>query len=646
MGLITKFIIAAKALSTSGRWGLTRLHFGIDEASSGLLPMRAGKVALLVSLLPVALAAANFDIASHYRKVEYRIPMRDGVRLFTIAYIPKDETTKYPILFTRTPYSIAPYGANKFPDHLGPSDRFAQDGFIFVYQDARGRYMSEGRFVDDRAILDSHKSKNDIDESTDAYDSIDWLVKNVPSNNGKVGMVGISYPGFYTATALVDSHPALIAASPQAPMANLYMGDDAYHNGAFFLAANFDFYSEFVKQNNPTLPERHPDFEFGTHDGYKFFLQLGPLRNANSNYFHDRNPYWTDLLQHTAYDRFWQSRDILPHLKSVRPAVLVVGGWYDAEDLAGTLGVFRAIEKQSPQTSLNLVMGPWCHGCWQRQNGDHLGDIHFGSKTSEFFLDNIELPFFRHYLKGAPDPELPKAYVFETGKNEWKRESAWPPREARAEHMYLQQGKGLRMQPPPASTGFDEYVSNPNNPVPFFNKPTVEMAREYMDGDQRFVSNRPDVLTYQTEPLQQDVTFAGPFSPALYVSTTATDSDFDVKLIDVYPGDAGNGLAGYQQLVRGEPFRGKFRNSFESPEPFKPGSVQAIRFTTPDIFHCFLKGHRIMVQIQSSWFPLTDRNPQTFLVIPTAEPRQFVTATQRVYRTASQPSGIQALVLQ
>ncbi|MBV8808267.1 MAG: CocE/NonD family hydrolase [Acidobacteriaceae bacterium] len=586
--------------------------------------------------------ADSFDVRANYNKFEYRIPMRDGVRLFTAVYAPKDTSQKWPILLTRTPYSVGPYGVDKYRTHVGPSDKFAEDKFIFVYQDARGRFQSEGEFVDVRPIRSDAVGSTSTDESTDAYDTIDWLVKNVPNNNGKVGMVGISYDGFYTDAALVHAHPALVAASPQAPMADLYMGDDAYHSGAFMLVANFSFYTGFMKQSNPVFPEKQEkEFAYGTKDGYKFYLNMGPLANAEQSYFHRQNSYWTDLIEHTTYDRYWQERNILPHLKTATPAVLVVGGWFDAEDLSGTLKTFRAIEAQSAQTENKLVMGPWAHGAWQRSKGDKLGDISFGSDTGPFFENEILLPFFRHYLKGAPDPGLPAAYVFETGKNVWRKEQHWPPAKAQPEELYLRAGGKLSFDPAVETSGFDEYVSDPNKPVPFLNKPALYMEPEYMDGDQRFVKSRPDVLSYETEPLAADVTIAGPISPTLVVSSSGTDSDFDVKLVDVYPDDALGGVGGYEQLVRGEPFRGKFRNSFEQPQPFTPGEVQQIHFTMPDAYHCFLKGHKILVQVQSSWFPLTDRNPQTFSDIPHARPDQFVRATERIYRSPGAASFVE-----
>jgi uncharacterized protein len=558
--------------------------------------------------------------------------MRDGVKLFTSVYTPKDNSIQFPILLTRTPYGTGPYEANAYPEQLGPSREFAPDKFIFVYQDVRGRYMSEGEFVDVRPVKNVLKGSTDTDETTDTFDTIDWLVKNIPNNNGKVGLVGISYDGFYTSSGMIRAHPALVAASPQAPMADLFMGDDAYHNGAFFLIANFSFYADFPKQNNPVSSQPKEEFQYGTEDGFQFYMKMGSVANSDASYLRYKNPYWTDTYTHTIYDEFWKSRDVVPQLKDITPAVLVVGGWYDAEDLSGTLKTFRAIGAQSPATANTLVMGPWSHAGWQQGNGEKLGDISFGAPTARF-LRSLELSFFRHYLKGASEPALPKAIAFETGANVWKKLNQWPPPATRQRLYFHAHGK-LASDSPMDENAFDEYLSDPNNPVPAFAAPTLTMKKSYMVADQRFVEKRKDVLRYRTGPLRQDLAVAGPISPDLRVSTTGTDSDFDVKLIDVSPD-------GYQQLVRGEPFRGKFRHSFERPEPFQPGVVDEIRFSMPDVYHCFRKGHRIMVEVQSSWFPLTDRNPQTFVDIPNAKPEQFVKATQRVYRSHGADSYIE-----
>ena len=594
----------------------------------------------LLALLAFATAAVSaaeesFSIKDHYTKSELHITMRDGVKLYTAVYTPKDPG-HYPILLTRTPYGCEPYGPDEYPNHIALL-KFAEEKFIFVRQDVRGRYMSEGAFVDVRPLKAELKG-NDTDESTDTYDTIKWLVENIPNNNGKVGQMGTSYDGFYTDSALVRSHPALLAASPQAPMADLYMGDDAYHNGAFFLAANFSFYTGFPKQKNPEIPKKEEPFDYGTKDGYEFYLQMGSLANSDEAYLLGKNSYWTDMYTHTTYDDFWKPRNLLPFLNTVSPAVLVVGGWYDAEDLSGTLKTFKSINQESPGTDNHLIMGPWSHGAWNRQKGDKLGDVEFGSDTADFFRD-VELRFFRWKLKGLGKPELPKALVFETGKNEWKQLAQWPP-PGTPQRLYMQAQSKLAFRQPADVNAFDEYVSDPANPVPSFANPTVEMDPGYMDADQRFLDDRKDVLSYLSEPLSDDLVMAGPVTPNLYVSTSGTDADFDVKLIDVYPAGEGK-LGGYEQLVRGEPFRGKFRNSFEKPEAFRPGVVQGIRFAMPDIYHCFQKGHRVMVQVQSSWFPLTDRNPQTFADIPKAKPEQFVKATERIYRSRRNASFIE-----
>lgn len=583
----------------------------------------------------------SFNVKSQYAKSEFHILMRDGKRLFTVVYAPKDQSHPYPIVIMRTPYGVPPYGKNKYPESLYPGIRFAREGFIFVYQDVRGRGLSEGIW---REMTPQREGSLGVDESTDTYDTIDWLVHHVPGNNGKVGLLGISYPGFYTASGMIHAHPALAAASPQAPIADLYMGDDAFHNGAFFLAANFDFYAGFNKQDNARKPKHGKDPIWGTDDGYKFYLKMVPLREASEKLLKHGNPYWSDVMDHPVYDAFWRQRNLLPHLRDIKPPVLVVGGWFDAEDLAGTLKTYYAIEKQSPGTECRLVMGPWSHGGWMRGDGAKLGDIEFGSKTADFFRNEMQAPFFEHYLKGAPDPHLPRAYVFETGADQWRRYDKWPPPNAHPRKLYLRANKSLSFDPPPTVERPDEYISDPANPVPYIQKAPIGMNRNYMDGDQRFISSRADVLSYVTQPLQDDFTAAGPISPALYVSTSGTDADFVVKVIDVYPSGAGK-LADYQQLVRGEPFRGKFRHNFETPEPFTPGKLESIRFAMPDINHRFRRGHRIMVQIQSSWFPLVDRNPQIFTIIPDARAADYQKAVQRIYHSPETPSSIELLSL-
>jgi uncharacterized protein len=596
---------------------------------------------------PAAPNAGLEYIRAHYTKFDYRIPMRDGVKLFTSVYVPKDSAKPYPILMQRTPYSVAPYGVDNYPARLGPSDLFRDEGFIFAYQDVRGRYLSEGKFVD----VPPHKASG-VDDATDTYDTIDWLTKNVRNNNGNVGVWGISYPGFYAAYTLINSHPALKAVSPQAPMGDVGNGDDAYHNGAFYLAANFGFYTGFKQQDDPVRPRRGQnfDFDYGTADAYEYFLRMGPLANSVPIL---KSEYWNDILRHNTYDDYWQSRALAPHMKNVKPATLWVGGWFDAEDLSGPLKLFRAVEKNGATAPDTLVMGPFLHGGWARTAGNKLGNVDFGAPPGDYYRKEIEFPFFMLHLKGKKVDAYPKAWVYETGTNEWHKYSAWPPSNATQRSLYFDAGGKLSFDRPTAS-GADEYVSDPANPVPVTGEIGPGMPGDYMTYDQRFASRRPDVLVYQTEPLDHDVTIAGPIAPTLRVATSGTDSDFDVKLVDVYPDDfpdpqpnpKGVHMGGYQQMVRGEPFRGKFRNGMDKPEAFQPNTPAKIEFVMPDVCHTFRAGHRIMVQIQSSWFPLTDRNPQKFVDIPKAKASDFQKATQRVYRGGTDGSLIQVYVIQ
>lgn len=622
-------------------------------------------VCALMILLSVAHSRAAAqqsvdNVRARYTKYEYMVPMRDGVKLFTSVYVPKDTSQKYPFLLTRTPYSVGPYGADNYRGSLGPSEQFEKEGFIFVYQDARGRYMSEGEFQQVRPHIPNKRGPQDIDESTDTYDTIEWLLKNVSNHNGRVGMVGISQPGFHVAASMIDSHPALKAASPQAPTADYYMGDDVYHNGAFMLAANFGFYSGFVpRPDGPQPPKPRIFFDPGTPDGYDFFLKVGPLSEANQKLFGGEAKYWQEIIEHTTYDDFWKRRSLWRFMDNVHCAVLNVGGWYDAEDPAGPFHIYRSVEKKNPGTVNTIVMGPWSHGGWSRFEGDKLGNVNFAVKTGEFFREQIQFPFFMHYLKDKP-AELPEAFMFLTGIDEWRRLDVWPPKNAEPLTLYFSLGGRLSAQQS-AETGqnvFDEYLSDPNKPVPYLGYVVGGMTSDYMTDDQRFAAERPDVLVYETEPLKDDLIIAGPIKVKLNVSTTGTDSDFVVKLIDVYPGNyptprtpegqpsPSNSIkmGGYEQLVRGEPFRGKFRNSFEKPEPFTPGQPASISYEMPDVYHAFRKGHRIMVQVQSSWFPLVDRNPQKFMEIPTATAADFQKATQRVYRSRNLSSSVTVLV--
>jgi putative CocE/NonD family hydrolase len=609
------------------------------------------------------------DLRSNYTKYEFRIPMRDGVRLFTAVYVPKAAGKTYPFLIERTPYSAGVtvdgqlrYGVDFFPRRLGPSADFSDAGYIFVKQDVRGRYMSEGKWQEMTPHAKAPLEAGEGNESRDMHDTVDWLLKHVANNNGKVGIYGISYPGFYTSASIIDSHPAIKAASPQAPIIDLYMGDDSYHGGAFMLAANFDFYAAFTEEKNPTpLPKTWSDFDYGTTSGYDYFLQRLTLSNMLAGLEPKQQAYLKPTIEHDTYDQFWKSRNLAPHLKNVKAAVLTVGGWFDAEDPAGPFATYRALGKHNPGIFNGLVVGPWVHGGWAGGEGKRLGHVKFDSKTSEHFNKKLLFPFFEEQLKGVkPAQPIAAVNTFETGTNVWRQYPAWPPAQAKAKMLYLGPNGTLTWTQPAQASAFDEYVSDPRKPVPFIGYPATGVPREYMVSDQRFASSRPDVLVYQSEVLEEDVTVAGPVTPKLFVSTSGTDSDFVVKLIDVYPADYPQDkeegqhkdtpppavkMGGYQQLVRGNPLRGKFRNSFEKPEPFVPGKVEPLSYQLGDVQHTFRRGHRIMVHVQSSWFPLVDLNPQTFTSIPQAKPEHFVKATQRVYRAPGTASGLQLMVM-
>jgi hypothetical protein len=602
------------------------------------------------------------SVRLRYRKMEVQIPVRDGVKLFTSIYVPRDTTRDYPVLMTRTPYGVGPYGADAYRNSLGPSPRYQQEGMIFVYQDARGRNYSEGDFTEMRPHRAVKRGPQDTDESADAYDTIDWLVKHLPRNNGRVGIVGGSYPGFYTSASCIDAHPALKACSPQAPMTDVAAGDDIFHNGAFLLPHNFGFYVRFGRgpRANPPGPDPQYPFAMGTPDAYQFYLNMGPIGPGSRKYLPPETaPLWAEVLRHPNYDAFWKARDLRPHLRNMKPAILTVGGFYDTEDLAGPWLTYRAIESQSPGADNKLVLGPWSHGGWGRGDGNVLGNLRWDYKTGPFYRDSVEFSFFMHHLKGAPDPNLPDVLIFRTGADRWDRYEVWPPKQAAKKSLYLHPGGRLSFDPPPAASGaaaYDAYVSDPAKPVPLVDRIEGQgMPRDYITADQRFAARRPDVLVYQTDALTADVTIAGPVAPRLQVSTSGTDADFIVKLIDVFPDSArdwpgdqsGFKVGGYQHLVRGEPFRGRFRKSFETPVPFTPNVAEEIRFDMPDVNHTFRKGHRIMVQIQSTWFPHIDRNPQTFVPnIFEARPADFRPATMRVYRAAAKPTRLDVLVLE
>jgi putative CocE/NonD family hydrolase len=607
----------------------------------------------------------EFNIRESYTKYEYRIPMRDGKKLFTSVYVPKDQSKTYPFLIQRTPYSAAPYGVDEYPRRLGPAPELLKLGYIFVTQDVRGRYMSEGTFIE----MTPHKvvkGPKDFDESTDMYDTAEWLLKNVPNNNGRIGLWGNSYPGFFVSASIIDSHPAIKAASPQAPVTDLYMGDDSYHNGAFMLASNFGFYTNFKQQDTPTLPPKsRVPFDFGTQDGYEFYLKAGTLADIIKLTSADKNSLFASQAVNDTYSDYWQSRDISRHLKNIKTAVLTVGGWYDLEDPVGPLKTYREIGKNNKGIFNSLVMGPWSHGGWLRYDGAKLGHVDFGFKTADWYRKNILVPFFEKHLKDKEGVKVAEANVFETGTNVWRQYSQWPPASTQSKMLYLKAGGKLGWIQD-STKGFDEYISDPAKPVPYTNAVTINVPQEYVVGDQRFAASRTDVLVYQSDVLEEDITIVGPVRPKLFVSTSGTDSDFVVKLIDVYPAELnmanvnsasqstaaprdvpvpGVQMAGYQQLIRGEPFRAKFRKSFVTPSPMVPNQVDKIEFDLPDILHTFRRGHRIMVQIQSSWFPLVDRNPQTFVSIPNAKANDYVKATQRVFRGGAESSALGVWVM-
>jgi len=602
------------------------------------------KASIIILLLVIttglsAQRTSNPDIKANYTKIERMIPMRDGVKLFTAIYIPKDSSQKYPILMERTPYSCAPYGEDKYPGRLGPNRLFPAEKYIFVYQDVRGRHMSEGQFQEMTPAIDHKKSNKDVDESSDTYDAIEWLLKNISNNNGSVGIYGISYPGFYASASLPDAHPAIKAVSPQAPVTDEFEGDDAYHRGAFYVMDNFSFDNFFdAPRTGPRQQDPPLSAAVDIKDVNEFYAAHEPISTLDSEYFHGKGKIWNEYLQHDTKDYYWQARNIRPHLKNIKPAVLVVGGWFDAEDMFGSLKTYEAIEKQTPNNNNRLVMGPWTHGGWESSNWSKFVGYNFGSNTSDY-LQQMEFNFFNYYLKGKGNFNAGEATVFVTGSNQWKSFTKWPPQEAVSTTWWLNSNHSLLLNKG-AVAGTDEYVSDPANPVPYLNKKAGDRLSEYLAADQTFASQRPDVLYYTSDVLTDDITIAGPITAKLFVSMTGTDADFIVKVIDVLPDGTQT-----QQLVRAEVLRGKFRNSFERPEPFKPGEITPVTFELNSTAHTFLKGHKIMVQIQSSWFPLTDLNPQKFTDIPTAKASDFQKATIHIYHDAQHPSAIQVGVI-
>jgi hypothetical protein len=583
---------------------------------------------------------------AHYDKVEHFIPMRDGKKLFTLFYVPKDKSKPYPILLNRTCYNASNYGAYKTRSH--PSQYLVRDGYIFAFQDVRGRYMSDGTFDNMRPNIPGNdpKDKSAVDESSDTWDTIEWMLKNIRNNNGRVGMYGISYPGFYTAAAIPDAHPALRASSPQAPIADFFF-DDFHHMGAFLQSYTAAFPVFGYQKDKPTRDSWFADelerfSSLGVSDGYDFHLQVGPLKNITEKYLGD-NFFWNQVVDHPNYDDFWQKRNLLPHLKNVKHAVMTVGGWFDAEDLYGPLNIYKKIEDSSPSAYNVIVMGPWGHGDWARELGKSTHNhIYFGDSISTFYLREIERPFFAHHLKGAKPAQLPEAYMFDTGSKQWRGFQSWPPKDVVPLRLYFSEAGKLSVNQASDTQAVFEYVSDPAKPVPYTSETEglTFTPRLFMSDDQREASRRPDVLTFTSDALGEDVTVAGEIMARLKVAISTSDADFVVKLIDVYPQDHPDYehnpdnvvMGGYQQLVRHEVFRGRFRNSFEKPEPFKPGEITDVNFALQDILHTFKKGHRMMVQIHSTWFPYIDRNPQRYVDnIYKAGEDDFTKATIRVY---------------
>ncbi len=589
-------------------------------------------------------------LKANFTKKEVYIPMRDGTRLFTSIYTSKNPKGDNPILLVRTPYNIEP-DEDSYTGRLFSMDHLWSNGYIIVFQDVRGRFMSEGKFVDVRPYI-PNKKKKEFDDNSDTWDTIDWLIRNVDNNNGRVGIFGISYPGFYSTMSLPDAHPALKAVSPQAPVSNWFIGDDWHHNGAFFLLDAFSFYSSVGRPRPEPTREWPSPFQFNNDDNYDFFLDLGPVKNAAAKYFGDTIQFWDDLMTHPDYDDFWKARDILQHMSDIKPAVLTVGGWFDAEDLYGPLATYQSIESKNPNNQNRLIMGPWSHGQWSGTDGDNMGNMHWGSNTTKFFKE-VEAKFFNYYLKDEGTMDLAEATMFITGANEWKNFDAWPPAASTERQLYLRGNGELSFSAPGTDEGYDEYIVDPGKPVPYTEDVHLGRTREYMTDDQRFASRRPDVMVYQTGILDEKVVLTGPIDVKFYASTTGTDADYVVKLIDVFPdqvedypeNDKDVPIGGYQMLVRGEVLRGRYRNSFEKPEAFVPGEVTEVSFRIPDVAHSFEPGHKIMIQVQNSWFPLIDRNPQQFVNIYECDEEDFIKATHRIYHTSEYPSGVTVRVL-
>ena len=584
-------------------------------------------------------------LRANYTKYEYQIPMRDGVKLFTSVYIPIDDTKKYPIMMQRTPYRVAPYGADKYKAKLGPSQAFEQEGFIFVFQDVRGKFRSEGEFVNMRPQDAYKRGKKATDDATDTYDTIDWLIKNIEGNNGKVGMWGTSYPGYYTSVASINSHPALKAISPQAPIADWFF-DDFHRNGAFVTPMAFIFFDTFDKQREGEFSYWPEGMKSETPDGYQFFKNLGPLTNVNDKYFHGERPFWNEVIQHPNYDDYWQSRDVLQHLTNTKPATLVVGGWYDTEDLYGPLYTYQAMSKNNKEDHVKLVMGPWYHGQWQSEKGGaELGEAQFGFDTSAWFQKDVLLPFFKTHLKGAKEAEIATATMFETGSNRWRKFDVWPPKAGSQQTMYL--AKNEKLVTKKSDSGNSEYISDPNKPVPHSAKISRGWDRPYMVEDQRFAARRPDVLVFETDTLESDLTIAGAIDLDLWFSTNKSAADIVVKVVDVFPSIDENSnkvdkvRGNRHELVRWGVLRGRFRESMSEPKAFVANSPTKIEFELYDLLHTFKRGHKLQIQIQSSMFPFIDMNPQNYVEnIFEAKESDFTKALHTIYHDKDHQSAI------
>jgi len=604
--------------------------------------MRIRSTILLVSLLSLKAQTAS-DPSQQYDKVEVMIPMRDGIRLHTEVYSPKHATVLLPLLITRTPYGLAADSHGYNLALSGAYAELAQEGYIFVFQDIRGRYKSEGQFV----MMRPPRHKGDlkaIDESTDSYDSIDWLLENVPRHNGRVGVLGISYSGWLTVMAMIDPHPALKAVSEQASPADMYLGDDFHHNGAFRLSYGLEYSArmETSKQNEA--------FDFDRFDTFDWYLRLGPVANFNKKYAHGKLPTWNDYVEHPNYDEFWRRQAVTPYLKQADVPNLNVAGWWDQEDFYGPLKIYETLEKFDRDHRNYLVAGPWNHGGWARGAGRALGKIDFGADTSKYFRENIQAPWFAYWLKDKGNLELPEALTFQTGSNKWESYDEWPPRKGvQRTKIYFDKAGALSFHSP-AADGFDSYISDPAHPVPYRHRP-IEATYGGASGwapwlveDQRFVYERPDVLSWETEPLTSPLVVAGDIVAHLFASTSGTDSDWMVKLIDVYPekGEKDPPMNGFQLMIANEVLRARFRNSFEKPEPVPAGQVTAYNIDLHSTNHAFLAGHRVMVEVQSTWFPLIDRNPQKFVPnIFMAAEADYQKAEQRVYRSRAYPSSVE-----